>query len=164
MNGKVIGNYQVVSELARGGMGTVYRGHHQTLPREVAIKAITLSAFEPRAQEHLKARFLREAYVQSQLDHPNIVRVYEFFAAEENYYLVMEFVAGMSLHDLIERQGALAPAQAVSLFKQALSAMDYAHKFSYVDEASQRHTGIIHRDIKPANMLLDVLARLKIAD
>src|SRR5437762_6919224 len=127
MIGKVIGNYQVVSELARGGMGTVYRGHHQTLPREVAIKAITLSAFEPRAQEHLKVRFLREAFVQAQLDHPNIVRVYEFFAAAENYYLIMEFVAGMSLHDLIERQGALPPSQAVPLFKQAVAAMDYAH-------------------------------------
>lgn len=164
MIGKVIGNYQVVTELARGGMGTVYRGHHLNLPREVAIKAITLSAFEPRAQEHLKVRFLREAYIQSQLDHPNIVRVYEFFAADENYYLVMEYIAGMSLHSLLERQGALSAEQTLRLVKQALAAMDYAHNFSYVDETGQRHTGIIHRDIKPANMLLDGLAHLKITD
>jgi serine/threonine-protein kinase len=109
-------------------------------------------------------RFVREAYVQSQLDHQNIVRVYEFFTTAENYYLVMEYIEGMSLRDLIKRQGALAPAHAVPLFKQALSALDYAHSFNYVDESGIRHTGIIHRDIKPANMLLDGVARLKITD
>src|SRR5207247_2180032 len=145
MIGKVIGNYQITSELARGGMGTVYRGRHQTLPREVVIKAIILPAAQPDLQAHLKARFLREAYIQSQLDHPNIVRVYEFFAASENYYLVMEYVAGMSLRDLIERQGGLALPHALHLFKQALAALDYAHNFSYVDEADQPHIGIIHR-------------------
>jgi len=164
MLGKTIGNYQITSELAHGGMGAVYRGRHLTLPREVVVKSILLSAFPPHAQEHLKARFLREATIQSQLDHPGIVRVLEFFTASENYYLVMEYVAGMNLRDLLERQGALAPEQAAQLFKQALAAMDYAHNFSYVDESGQQRTGIIHRDIKPANMLLDGRARLKLTD
>lgn len=164
MLGKVIGNYQITSELAQGGMGAVYRGRHQKLPREVVVKSILLTSFPPQAQEHLKARFVREAYIQSQLDHPNIVRVYEFFTAPENYYLVMEFVNGMSLRDLLQRQGALAPNQVVGLFKQALAALDYAHSFSYEDESGRPHTGIIHRDIKPANFLLDGKANLKITD
>jgi serine/threonine protein kinase len=164
MLGKIIGNYKITSELARGGMGSVYRGRHQNLPREVVVKSILLSSFPPQAQDHLKARFVREAYVQAQLDHQNIVRVYEFFTTPENYYLVMEFVDGMSLRDLIIRQGALATASAVPLFKQALSALDYAHGFNYVDESGNRHMGIIHRDIKPANMLLGGTANLKITD
>src|SRR5215510_5757242 len=164
MIGRIIGNYQITSELAHGGMGEVYRGRHLHLPREVVVKSILLGAFSPSAQSHLKARFRREAFVQSQLDHPNIVRVYEFFAAEDNYFLVMEYVPGMSLRDLLARQGAPTPEQAVYLLKQALSALDYAYNFSYLDESGNRHTGIIHRDIKPANMLLDPAGRLKITD
>ncbi|HEY6402740.1 MAG TPA: serine/threonine-protein kinase, partial [Blastocatellia bacterium] len=164
MIGKTIGNYEITSELARGGMGAVYRGRHLHLPREVVVKSILLGAYSPSAQEHLRARFRREAFVQSQLDHPNIVRVYEFFAAEENYYLVMEYVSGMSLRDLLSRQGPPTPAQSVYLLKQALAALDYAHDFRSEEETDYRHTGVIHRDIKPANMLLDAKGRLKITD
>jgi serine/threonine protein kinase len=164
MIGKIIGNYQITGELAQGGMGAVYRGRHLYLPREVVVKSILVGAFPQSAQAELRVRFRREAFVQSQLDHPNIVRIYEFFAAEENYYLVMEYVAGMSLRDLLARQGAPAPAQAVYLLKQALSALDYAHNFSYLYESERRHTGVIHRDIKPANILLDTEGRLKITD
>ncbi|MGH9939099.1 MAG: serine/threonine-protein kinase, partial [Blastocatellia bacterium] len=137
---------------------------HRSLPRDVVVKSILLSSFPPHAQDQLKARFVREAYIQAQLDHQNIVRVHEFFTSTENYYLVMEFIDGMSMRDLIRRQGALGPSHAVSLFKQALSALDYAHNFNYVDESGNRHTGLIHRDIKPANLLLDGTARLKITD
>ena len=164
MLGKTIGNYRITGELAQGGMGAVYRGRHQSLPRDVVVKSILLSSFPASAQDHLKVRFVREAYIQAQLDHQNIVRVYEFFTAAENYYLVMEFIDGMSLRELIKRQGAIAPAHAVPLFKQALSALDYAHNFNYVDESGARHMGVIHRDVKPANMLLDGAARLKITD
>ncbi len=164
MIGKIIGNYQITGELAQGGMGAVYRGHHLRLPREVVVKSILLDAFSPSAQAQLKARFCREACIQSQLDHPNIVRVYEFFEAEENYYLVMEYVSGMSLRDLLDKQGAPTPAQTVYLFKQVLAALDYAHNFTYVDESNNRHTGIIHRDINPANLLLDNKGRIKITD
>jgi len=164
MIGRTIGNYQIISELAHGGMGAVYRGQHLHLPREVVVKSILLGAFSPSAQAHLRARFRREAFIQSQLDHPNTVRVYEFFAAEDNYYLVMEYVQGMNLRDLLARQGVPSPAQAVYLLKQALAALDYAHNFNYLDESERRHTGIIHRDIKPANILLDTKGRLKITD
>ncbi len=164
MIGKVIGNYQITGELAQGGMGAVYRGHHLRLPREVVVKSILLDSFSPSAQAQLKARFCREACIQSQLDHPNIVRVYEFFETEENYFLVMEYVSGVSLRDLLDRQGVASPSQAVYLFKQVLSALDYAHNFTYVDEANHRHKGIIHRDINPANLLLDHRGRIKITD
>ncbi len=164
MINQLIGNYRITAALAEGGMGTVYRGRHQNLPRDVVVKTIRLSSFHPRDQDQLKARFVREAYVQSQLDHPNTVRVYEFFTAEENYYLVMEFIDGMSLRELIQRRGALEPVHALPLLKQALSGLSYAHKFSYVDESGRSHTGVIHRDIKPANLLLDGLGRLKITD
>ena len=164
MIGKVIGNYQITSELAHGGMGSVYRGRHLNLPREVVVKVIKLAAFPPSTQEHLRARFRREAYIQSQLDHPGIVRVYEFFTTEENYFLIMEFVAGMSLRDLIGRQRALPPAQAAGLLKQALAALSYAHQFAYVDESGREQRGLVHRDIKPANLLLDGRARLKLTD
>ena len=123
MIGRIIGNYRITSELAQGGMGTVYRGQHVHLPREVVVKSILLSAFSPSAQSHLKARFRREAYIQSQLDHPNIVRVYEFFAGEDNYYLVMEYVPGMTLRDLLSRQGVPTPAQAVALRRQRAPAL-----------------------------------------
>lgn len=164
MIGKVISNYQITHELALGGMGAVYRARHLHLPREVVIKSILLDSFSASAQEHLKARFRREACIQSQLDHPNIVRVYEFFETRENYYLVMEYVSGVSLRDLLDKQGPPAPSQAVYLFKQVLSALDYAHNFSYLDETNNRYKGIIHRDINPANLLLDVNGRVKITD
>src|SRR5262249_42148218 len=117
MIGKTIGNYEITGELASGGMGTVFRARPMTLPRGVVVKSIRLSSFPPRMQEPLKARFLREAFVQSQLDHPNIVRVLEFFTTAENYFLVMEYVAGLSLRELLQRQGRLQPDQALSLFK-----------------------------------------------
>ncbi|MEK7832705.1 MAG: protein kinase, partial [Acidobacteriota bacterium] len=92
MLGRTIGNYRIVSELAKGGMGAVYRAHHVHLPREGVVKSIQLDSFSLSAQELLKARFRREAFIQSQFDHTNIVRVLEFFEARENYYLVMEYV------------------------------------------------------------------------
>lgn len=164
MIGRTIGNYKITSELAQGGMGTVYRGHHVHLPREVVVKSILLAAFSPAAQYHLKARFRREAFIQSQLDHPQIVRVYEFFALEDNYFLVMEYVPGLSLRDWLSREGSMRPDFAADLLRQALVALDYAHNFHYQDETGAIHQGIIHRDIKPANLLLDTKGRLKITD
>lgn len=164
MIGRTIGNYRIVRELARGGMGTVYLARHQHLPREVVVKSILLSAFPDSVQSHLKARFRREAYIQSQLDHPNIVRVFEFFTLDDNYYLVMEYVPGITLKDLIARQGIPTHAHATYLCRQALSALDYAHNFSYVDEAGGRSRGFIHRDIKPANMLIGSRGHLKLTD
>ncbi|MBS1786961.1 MAG: serine/threonine protein kinase [Acidobacteria bacterium] len=164
MLNRAIGNYRIVGEIAKGGMGTVYRAHHLHLPREVVIKSIQLDSYSESAQDVLKARFRREAFIQSQLDHPNIVRVLEFFRARDNYYLVMEYVSGVSLRELLDKQGIPAPKQALYLFKQVLSALSYAHTFSYLDEEGNRQRGIIHRDINPSNLLLDHQGRVKITD
>ena len=164
MINQLIGNYRITAALAEGGMGQVFRARHQDLPREVVVKTIRLASFQARDQEHLKARFIREAYIQSQLDHPNVVRVYEFIRSEENFYLVMEFIDGMSLRDLIGRRGAIDPGHVLPLLKQALEGLAYAHKFTYLDEVGNRLSGVIHRDIKPANLLLDGVGRLKITD
>ena len=164
MLGRTVGNYRIVSELAKGGMGAVYRAHHVHLPREVVVKSIQLDSYSESAQEMLKARFRREAFIQSQFDHPNIVRVLEFFEARDNYYLVMEYVPGVSLRELLDQQGVPFPKQAVHLFKQILSALDYAHNFSFLDEAGNRQKGIIHRDINPSNLLMDNNGRVRIAD
>lgn len=164
MLNRAIGNYRIVGEIAKGGMGTVYRAHHLHLPREVVIKSIQLESYSESAQNILKARFRREAFIQSQLDHPNIVRVLEFIKSTDNYFLVMEYVSGVSLRELLDKQGVPAPKQAVHLFKQILSALSYAHNFSYLDEEGKRQRGIIHRDINPANLLLDDNGQVKIAD
>ncbi len=164
MIGEIVGNYRITNLLASGGMGDVYRGRHLEFPRDVVIKTIRLDNFSINLHDHLKKRFRREALIQAQLDHPHVVRVYEFIPAAANYYLVMEYVNGISLADLL-KQGPLEPKRALQIFKQALEALDYAHHhFSYEDEVGQRHTGIIHRDIKPANLLLDQTERLKLTD
>ena len=164
MAGKIIGNYQITDELAHGSLGAVYRGHHINLTREVVIKEISLNHFPISTRVQLKARFRRETFIQAQLDHPGIARLYESFARGDNYYLVIEYVTGISLRELLERQGLPTPAQAIHLCKQALAALDYAHNFQYLTESDVQRTGIIHRDLKPANLFIDSRGKLKITD
>jgi Protein kinase domain len=160
----IIGSYRIEELIGRGGMGVVFRGHHTKLPREVAIKSIS-----PRAAAHdlrsLRSRFEREAFIQSQLDHPGIVKIYDYVVAEQTYYIVMEYVAGRSLAQLLAReQGPLTLERALYLFDQILTAVAYAHSFTYKDEDGQSHRGIIHRDLKPANVLVTPADRIKITD
>ena len=164
MIGRVIGNYLITSELARGGMGIVYRARHVTLPREVVVKCIQPLAFSEEARNVLRSRFRREAHIQSQLDHPCIVRVYEFFTDAEEYFLVMEYVPGSSLKSILSRQRFLPGEQAVALAVQALDGLAHAHALNYVDESGNTGVGIIHRDIKPANLLVDEHGKLKLTD
>ncbi len=164
MLGRIIGNYLITGELACGGMGIVYRGRHRTLPRDVVVKCIRPTALSSDARNELRARFRQEAYIQSQLDHPRIVRVYEFFGDAEEYFLVMEYVPGRSIRATLDRDGVVPPDQACALAVQALDGLAYAHGFKYVDEAGNTGVGIIHRDIKPANLLVDERGNLKLAD
>ena len=164
MIGRAIGNYIITAELARGGMGIVYRAQHVTLPREVVAKCIRPLAFPEDIQKELRARFRREAHIQSQLDHPHIVRVYEFFAEAEEYFLIMEYVRGLSLRSLLDKRGVLPVEQASALAVQALDGLTHAHGLHYVDELGSTGVGIIHRDIKPANLLLDEHGNLKLTD
>jgi serine/threonine-protein kinase len=165
MLGRIIGNYEVVSQFGEGGMGELYLGRHTRLAREVIIKTIRTEDFSPRQIEHLRDRLEREAFVQSQLDHPNIVRVYDFIASGDTTCIVMEYVPGRDLRKMISREtGPIPPARAAKLFKQVLAAVDYAHHFIYQDKSGHRHQGIIHRDLKPANILVTPDDVVKVTD
>ncbi len=165
MIGRTIGNYEVVSQFGEGGMGELYLGRHTRLAREVIIKTIRTEDFSPRQIEHLRTRLEREAFIQSQLEHPNIVRVYDFIAEAESTFMVMEYVPGRDLRKMIAREtGPIQPARAIRLFKQVLRAIDYAHHFIYSDQQGKKHQGIIHRDLKPANILITPNDIAKVTD
>jgi serine/threonine protein kinase/TolB-like protein len=164
MIGRQIGNYIITGELAHGGMGIVYRARHVTLPRDVVVKCIRPMVSSEQAQKELRARFRLEAHIQSQLDHPHIVRVYEFFDSAEEYFLVMEYVHGASLRSILDKQRLLTAEHAAALAVQALDGLAHAHDLHYVDESGNPGVGIIHRDIKPANLLVDERANLKLTD
>lgn len=165
MLGRIIGNYEIVSPFGEGGMGELYLGRHTRLAREVIIKTIRTEDFSPRQIEHLRDRLEREAFIQSQLDHPNIVRVYDFIASGDTTCIVMEYVPGRDLRKMIMREtGPIADYRALKLFKQILAAIDYAHNFIYLDKTGARHQGIIHRDLKPANILVTPDDIVKVTD
>jgi serine/threonine protein kinase/formylglycine-generating enzyme required for sulfatase activity len=165
MIGRTIGNYEIISQFGEGGMGELYLGRHTRLPREVIIKTIRTEDFSPKQIEHLRTRLDREAFVQSQLEHQNIVRVYDFIADAETTFMVMEYVPGRDLRRMIAREtGPIQPARAIRLFKQILRAIDYAHHFIYSDQQGKKHQGIIHRDLKPANILITPNDIAKVTD
>jgi serine/threonine protein kinase len=144
-------------------MGVVYRGQHLQLPREVAIKSIN-----PRQNpdlRRLRSRFEKEAFIQSQLDHPGIVKVYDYIVSEKSYFIVMEYVEGRSLAQFLEKQSGRLPVErALDLFEQMLAAIAYAQHLTYQDQDGTRHQGLIHRDLKPANILITPDDHLKITD
>jgi hypothetical protein len=161
--GKKVGSYRIEEPVGRGGMGVVYRGRHEKLPRVVAIKSIN-----PRGTHDLRRlrhRFEREAYVQAQLDHPGVVKIYDYIVSEQTYFIVMEFVDGRSLAQCIaEHPGGLGTKRALDLFEQILEAVSYAHTFVYRDESGTPHQGIVHRDLKPPNIMVTDGDRIKVTD
>lgn len=164
MIGKLIGTYQITAELAQGRLGPIYRGQSADQTREVVIKTINLTPFPASTQVQLKARYRREIFVQRQMQHGNIVQVYDFVQVEDKHFLVLEYVPGSSLRELLNRQGVPHVAQAVFLVKQALAALDYAHRFNYLDQSDFPRTGLIHGEIKPSNLLLEQRGRLRLTD
>ena len=137
------------SLIGPGGMGTVYRARHRELERPVAVKVIHAHLLE---REGFRDRFAREARTLARLDHPNIVKVYDFGERERLYYLIMELVDGVTLRQALDG-GAIEPKEALSLVPRICDALQYAHD-----------QGVVHRDIKPENILLDRQGALKIAD
>lgn len=141
VSGQMIGEYQLVSVIGRGGMGIVYRAYQPRLQRYVALKVLpTNLAMDPSFVE----RFNREAYLASSLDHPHIVPIYDFGNDRGMYFIAMRLIEGNSLQALVEKSGALSPARTLAILSQVASALDFAH---------QRK--IIHRDVKPSNILID---------
>ena len=145
-----LGRYQVENVLGGGGMALVYRARDEELDRPVAIK---LLADNLAADEAFRKRFLREARLAAQLAHPNVVQVYDSGEADGRPYIVMEYVEGETLADLLARRGRLPPAEAVELALQICSGLEHAHR-----------AGLIHRDIKPQNLLIRGDGTVKITD
>ena len=144
-----IGKYVVKRELGRGGMGAVYLAEQTGLGREVAIKELVPSA---AADPIALKRFLQEAQVMARTSHPNLVQVYDMEQIQGANYIVLEFVRGKSLRDLLNR-GAIALPQVFAVMHGVLQALDYAH----------RHA-IVHRDMKPENVLISDEGDVKVAD
>ena len=149
-DGLVFREYVVRDKIGEGGMGEVYKARHRRMKRYVAIKAIT-----PRAVESPEAvqRFHREVEAAAQLDHPNIVTAHDAFEVDGRHYLVMQYVKGRDLSDLVKSAGTLPIGQTCDYVIQAARGLEYAHG-----------KGVIHRDIKPANLLLDDEGTVKILD
>ena len=140
VTGSVVGPYRLAGPLGRGGMGVVYVADDLRLGRRVAVKVV---APQLSADAQFRARFLRESRLAASLDHPNIIPVYEAGEVDGTLYLVMRYVEGRDLKELLARDGRLDPARAVRLVAQVASALDAAHA-----------RGLIHRDVKPGNILL----------
>jgi tRNA A-37 threonylcarbamoyl transferase component Bud32 len=140
---------EIVACLGRGGMGVVYKARQKSLNRFVALK---LLAPERADDPQFAARFAKEAQALAALNHPNIVGVYDFGQAGGFYFLLMEFVDGVNLRQLLQAQ-RLTPKEALSIVPPVCDALQCAHDH-----------GIVHRDIKPENLLIDKAGTVKIAD
>jgi tRNA A-37 threonylcarbamoyl transferase component Bud32 len=140
---------EIIDLLGQGGMGAVYKARQTKLDRAVALKILPPEAGTDSA---FADRFTREARALAKLSHPNIVGIHDFGDADGLFYLLMEYVDGVNLRQLMQA-GRLEPQQALSIIGQICDALQYAH-----DE------GIVHRDIKPENILLGQRGRVKIAD
>jgi serine/threonine protein kinase len=136
----VLGQYRILEEIGRGGMGCVYKAMHTVMGRTVALKVISPDQLSDPAA---RALFRREVRLTTVFDHPNIVRAYDAGEADEICYLVMEYIDGASLDTIVRRHGRLPIALACAWLYQAADALCYAHG-----------RGLVHRDLKPANLLV----------
>lgn len=135
------GRYQIEERIGEGGVGVVYRALQLKLHRRVAIKLM-----QSESDEEQRTRFEREAVTLAALSHPNIVSVQDYGHTRGKPFLVMELLEGRTLRELIDAEGALAVPRALSLAREVLHALAYAHNL-----------GIVHRDLKPANLLVQAL-------
>ena len=145
-----LGNYRILEKLGQGGMGMVLKAEHRRMERIVALKVMSKAAVE--SPDAVK-RFHREVKAAAKLNHPNIVTAFDADEAAGTHFLVMEFVEGTDLSQLVKKSGALAVDKAVTCILQAARGLEYAHE-----------NGIVHRDIKPANLLVDGRGNVKILD
>ena len=139
-DGFQLGQYRILDELGRGGMGRVYKAVHLAMGRFVALKMISPALTQT---ERARELFQREVRAAGRLHHPNIVTFYDAQVAGDRCYLVMEFVDGPNLSQLVREQGPLPVEQACEYIRQAAVGLEYAHA-----------QGLIHRDIKPSNLLV----------
>jgi hypothetical protein len=146
---KRIGDYQILDELGSGGMGRVWRVRNVITDRIEAMKVLLPDL---AGRQELAARFQREIKLMASLNHPNIAALRTAFTADNQLYMVMEYVEGTTVADKLEH-GAIPPTDALNYIRQVLDAVSYAHK-----------QNVIHRDIKPANMMLTPQGVIKLMD
>jgi serine/threonine protein kinase/DNA-binding beta-propeller fold protein YncE len=152
--GDRLGNYEILDELGRGGMGVVYRASDLKLGRQVAIKEllVTTQLSEVERQDTVE-RFRREAMAAARLAHPNIITVYDYGQEGDRPYMVMELLEGKNLGDYLDKKTMFSLQQVADIGAQICSALDYAHL-----------SGIVHRDIKPDNIMLNANGIVKLTD
>ncbi len=144
----MIGKYKVISVVARGGMGTVYKVLHPGLRKEIILKRLTI-----RGNSTARDRFKQEARILLDLQFQNIVHMHDYFVEGSHHYIALEYVDGMSLDRLIRKQSVLPEQVAMMIFYSACMGLQYAHA-----------KGIVHRDVKPGNILISRRAVVKLAD
>jgi serine/threonine-protein kinase len=150
MIGRVLGNYRILDKLGEGGMGTVFKGVDVMVEREVAIKMLRP---EIARQPEIVERFRSEAVTLAKLNHPSIATLFSFFRQGEEFFMVMEFVPGLTLDALLRDFGPMPAEQVVPVFAKILAGIEHAHQF-----------GILHRDIKTANVMLTNTGAVKVTD
>jgi serine/threonine-protein kinase len=148
--GFFLGKYRLLSYLGSGGMSAVYLAEHVLMRRRVAIKVLPTSR---KDDSSYLERFHREAQAVAALDHRNIVRAYDVDQEDERHFLVMEYVPGQSLHELVVKNGPVDFVAAAEYMRQAAEGLQHAHRM-----------GMVHRDIKPGNLLLDEKGTVKLLD
>ena len=147
---KINDRYEIIRNIGEGGMANVYLALDTILNRKVAVKVLR---GDLATDEKFVRKFQREASAASNLDHPNIVGIYDVGEDNGNYYIVMEYVEGQTLKSLIKRRGSLTLPEVIDIMTQLTSGIAHAHQ-----------NGIIHRDIKPQNVLILDDGLIKIAD
>ena len=146
--GEAIGDYRVIGIIGAGGMGQVFQVEHKITKRKEAMKVLIADL----ADDTQVQRFKREIEVQARLNHPNIAAVHNAFRLKDRMVLVLEFVEGQTLENIL-KQGRLPLETAIDYVRQTLQALDYAH-----------HNGVIHRDVSPANLMVTDNGLVKLMD
>ncbi|MGW5863985.1 serine/threonine-protein kinase [Streptomyces sp. NPDC055239] len=150
----IAGRYRLLAPLGEGGMGTVWRARDEVLGREVAVKEVRAPVGIPASDvDRLYARLEREAWAAARIPHRNVVTVYDVASEDGRPWIVMEVVRGLSLSDILDSEGPMAPQRAARIGAEVLAALRAAHE-----------AGVLHRDVKPGNVLIANDGRVVLTD